>query len=648
MRVNIRIALLIFAVALGLRLVYLLESASSPYFAAPVLDEVYLDDLGVAQANGQAQSEAAYFRAPLYPFFLGAVYSISLADRFFLAYFAQHIMGALVCVLMFCMGTSLGGRKAGIAAGLIAACYGPLIFYEGEILIVTLFLLLNAVALCCLIRGHTVGSRRMLLAGGFALGLAAITRPNILLFAPAALLWVLLAKRGAGLRQRLLDGASVIVPVLLLVGAVTLRNYIVSGDVVLVSSQGGINFYHGNRPGADGMPPPVRKGFSSVKYRDSVETQSRAIIEGQVSQPVSDADVSDAWYDAAHEEVSDSRTAWFGLMLRKFMLFWGHYEIKNNKNYYFSMQYSRLLRILPLGYGLVVCLAVLGVAAMVPKLKAQAVLLLLYVATFSASVILFFICGRLRLPVVVGLIPIAGVGVVSVPDIIRHRTWRIVGSAGLAVLAAIFVGVDWYSVRSDDYAQEYWTVGQIYHDAGRYEEAIAALGMSVAHDETLAGVRITLGHCYMQLGRYENARNSYQAAIGPDPRSASAWNGIGVCAERSRDQAEAVECYEAALKLAPDHLKALINLGILLVKTGEPGRGKEYLEHALRLNSTDPEAHLGLALHAHVTGAAAARDKLLSDAVIYGGTEYKEFFWAALKDRARWQAEGPGPAKTTE
>src|SRR5439155_5302490 len=87
-------------------------------------------------------------------------------------------------------------------------------------------------------------SRRRCLGAGVLWGLAATATPNILLAVPAAAWWAWRRIRAAAARLFLL---GVVLPIVV----VTARNYFVAGDTVLISSNGGINFYIGNNPDYD-------------------------------------------------------------------------------------------------------------------------------------------------------------------------------------------------------------------------------------------------------------------------------------------------------------------------------------------------------------------------------------------------------------
>ena len=84
-----------------------------------------------------------------------------------------------------------------------------------------------------------------------ALGLSAIARPNVLLFGPAIVVWLAIVHRREALRA-LIYVACVTTGCLLVILPITIRNYVVGKDVALIATQGGVNFYIGNNPQADG------------------------------------------------------------------------------------------------------------------------------------------------------------------------------------------------------------------------------------------------------------------------------------------------------------------------------------------------------------------------------------------------------------
>ena len=113
---------------------------------------------------------------------------------------------------------------------------------------------------------------------GIFTGLAAITRPNVMLFMPCLFLWMaatLINSRGKTAPPDspqkklspiiLFSCMGLLAGIMLPVSSVTLRNILVSGQVTPVSANAGINLYIGNHEHADGTfnPPQEIGRFAS-------------------------------------------------------------------------------------------------------------------------------------------------------------------------------------------------------------------------------------------------------------------------------------------------------------------------------------------------------------------------------------------------
>ena len=63
--------------AFALRVIYVLQQgAANPLFDAPVLEPRYYVEWARALASGQPYYEGPFFRAPLYPWFLGILFAL--------------------------------------------------------------------------------------------------------------------------------------------------------------------------------------------------------------------------------------------------------------------------------------------------------------------------------------------------------------------------------------------------------------------------------------------------------------------------------------------------------------------------------------------------------------------------------------------
>lgn len=145
-------ALVVFVVALTLRLIFLLQFESVPLFETPVMDMLYYHQLALGELESPEIVDSPYFKAPLYPLFLNLVYGLFGTGPWPIR-LVQAVIGSLSALLTFLIGLRLFGLRTGVVAGLIVAACGTLILYDGQLLVPCLVIGLNLVSVYCLIRG---------------------------------------------------------------------------------------------------------------------------------------------------------------------------------------------------------------------------------------------------------------------------------------------------------------------------------------------------------------------------------------------------------------------------------------------------------------------------------------------------------------
>src|SRR5688500_7506919 len=86
---------LIFTFAAATRAAYLVAYRSfDPFYFIPLMDAARYDRWGRAIARGEIFEPGAFYQAPLYPYFVGALYA-SFGARPLVVYVAQMILGLL-------------------------------------------------------------------------------------------------------------------------------------------------------------------------------------------------------------------------------------------------------------------------------------------------------------------------------------------------------------------------------------------------------------------------------------------------------------------------------------------------------------------------------------------------------------------------
>jgi len=229
---------ILFLGAFGVRLVYVLQGHEGPLQDTADYDEIalnLLDGEGFVARENWFGFELRSWRAPFYPFFLALVYGVC-GHSHLAVQVVQAAVGALTAVLIYELGRRLRLRAA-LAAGLLTAVYGPLAASSSEVMTETWFTFWTVLAAGLLVDVASGPERRPgpLLAGGAAIGLAALTRPVGLILLPGFALTALLRHRREGLRRTLWVGLALCCTVL----PWTLRNFQVHGAWVPISTHGG-------------------------------------------------------------------------------------------------------------------------------------------------------------------------------------------------------------------------------------------------------------------------------------------------------------------------------------------------------------------------------------------------------------------------
>ena len=172
-------------VALIVRVLYLIQHAGSPFFGRALLDQHYYE-LCAKQLAGAGGGIIDGFRPLLYPLFASLFYRIDLDSGMFFTVIVQHLLGIGMTIMVAWLAMRFfESTKAGLIAGLLFCLSAPPLYFEGELLIATLFsfLLLLLWGLYHLAARETASIRRaalLWLGAGATLGLAAQARPNAL------------------------------------------------------------------------------------------------------------------------------------------------------------------------------------------------------------------------------------------------------------------------------------------------------------------------------------------------------------------------------------------------------------------------------------------------------------------------------------
>jgi len=585
---------LVFILALAVRLLYLIQSMhTDPMFYQPILDSVIHHNWAYAIAKGDWIGNESFFRAPFYPYFLGLIYAV-FGVNLVIPRIIQMIIGALNCVLTLKIGDTIFNKRIGLVSGFIAAFYPLFIYFDNELLIPTVltFLILVGFYMTLKYSQRPVGKAKWY-STGIVWGLAAITRPNILLFTVFLPFWL-----KTRLKEKFWPAVAFgVLGVLTVVLPVTIRNYAVSKEFVPIAWQGGVNFYIGNNPLSDGktaIVPGTRKSWLGG-FEDA-----RRIAEESVGRKLKNSEVDRFWMTKGLEFMSEQPSKAFVLFVKKAYLFWGGYEIPNNRDLYFFAR-PTFLRFLffktsffQFPFGVLFPLSIVGVY-LAFKRKRDVTLLLLLLVTYFVSFLLFFICARYRVPITPFLIILASFAIIDTIACIKARK-AFAPQLLIFVGTLIFFNANITKIK-DNPALNYLTIGSIEYGKKNYPEAITYLNRSLPQYSGDVEVLTMLADCYRHTNKPEQALNNYLKALQIDSNIPSIRENIGALYFYLRRFDEAERYLREAVTMDPTSIAANVNLGHIYLTKGDIEKAIAYYTRVLEIDPGMVEAlyYAGLA-----------------------------------------------------
>jgi hypothetical protein len=407
----------------------------------------------------------AFYQDPLYAYALAAIYAIAGARPEPVVLW-QGLLGLGIVAFVFILGCALWDRAVGLVAGVIAALYAPLIFYETTLLRGALQAFLAMAAVTFTTLGIQRTRRSWWAAAGAAAGLAALAHATNLLLAGALALYPLRAwfrhrrtvQTEPSPRQHdqptprqpdqpssthratpFAPGRAVLAYAagfLLALTPLVVRNVLVGAPPWTIGPAGGYGAFNFISAHAIDSDPRMGFPFSPSAARIFAATDARML-------PVMRATL------ATHPSFG----SWARRMGAKLLAFWDGWENADNINFYYFLLHSPFVATIGIRFALLAPLGVMGLAlsgrrALSPPAAAVACGLIVGLVFFTSS--------RVRLTAAVALIPFAADALVETVRRIKRgqgRALAVPAAAGLA--AAIVAAAPWWPreqvVRELDY-----------------------------------------------------------------------------------------------------------------------------------------------------------------------------------------------------
>jgi tetratricopeptide (TPR) repeat protein len=626
-------AIVALALVFVLKLVVLLQLKDHPLTQPDAgLDTTAYVNLAKAVMGGNpGLGPGVYYVSPLYIYFLAA--GLGVLKSFTAVRVVQIALGTASVAFIFLTARTWSGRRsAWIAAGL-AAFTGLFTFYEVLILQASLDAFLTSAALYFLTRalvpdlsreivlppkggthrGQRTGTasatkpnavasatksnpvastfrRKDLFVAGLIFGIQTLNRPNVMIAVVGVALVMLIVIR------RLRPAALLVAGLLIGMSPAALRNIVVARQWSFVSSHGGLNFYIGNREGATGFYLPVPGITPTIAGQ---EKDARRVAEKALGRPVTDAEASDYFFALSRNWMAAHPAAALALFARKLYYTFNaaHVPLPHSFPFY-AYDAGTALRFLAIGPWLLIPLGLAGLAvggqALDPPRRSGYLIWISFVPAYAASVALFFVAERYRLPLLVPLCVGAGAAVDAAVRLVESRRWRAL-SLGAAAVTLLAVAANWKLGLNEGRWLEGLRNAQQLVILGRYDEAdrwAAKLDASLPPNAGAASYGV--GAQLLVLDHPERALPYLESAHRADPSAAPADYALGQALLKMGRPADAVPHLRRGFDAGIELPQGGYDLAVALHDTGDFPGAVSVIRRINPPASDDPEAWLRL------------------------------------------------------
>ena len=521
---------LVIGVAVVIRMIYFFSMRQSTLDGYIVLDHLYYLQWAQQIAGGDWLGSEVFEQGPLYPYLVGTLFRL-VGERLEWLFALQHAAGVMTAGLVYLCGRQLFTLPIAVGGGLIAAVFGPLVFYEGLVMKSFLSPLLTTLTLFAGLRYREHLRVRWLIVAGMAIGLACLVRENHILLLPAMVVEIWLHRRESKRPGR--HGLILLVSCFLCFLPSTMRNWHVAEESVIVTAGGGEVFYMAHGPEAEPF-------YHAPKFVDpdpfTEHEDFRREAERRTRRRLTRGESSRYWFGQGLSYAVQHPIREVTLSVKKLNVLLHDFEINDSGNYRVARQLIPILQFLPT-FGWISALGLLGMAIGLRDLRRFA-LPLLIVAAHVFTILLTYNFGRFRL----GMVPIwclfsvAGIAWLS-------RLWRMPAprfrwsAAALTLVVALttFVffrmpaGSERLTYAVDDellfaklaIRQENFAAAEHHFDQSLQEmEVYQSANRTRVDGDQVALLASQVGDQFLKLGQIDQALRFYQASMErPNTRS---------------------------------------------------------------------------------------------------------------------------------
>lgn len=628
-----KITLLIISLSLVVRLLVFFELKDTPIIQHPIADSgTYIT--AAEKILNSDWSGSTTFTNPFYYYFVGIVeliFGFFASPKFISILIIQSLLSTVTVLLIYRMAMKLFDEKIAFASAVVILLYEVLIFFDNTVLSVSLINFLNTLMLYFLFLYYDNQKTRYLIFSGLACGLSIITRANLYLFLPFVIIWLWMIS-GKNFKETSRRMGYFVLGMLVFIIAITVRNYLVTSELIPISSNFGYNFYVGNNEKSNGTYVKPEFVHSTAQYYEEKESEEE--VARRTGKNLSHNQASWFWMGEGLNFIKNDPSKYISLLGDKSYLFFNNVETANNLSNYTARDFSVLLKYLPSNFGIISGFGILGMIFIFFHNKDKRMLLLVfYIATYFLANIIIMVASEYRAPVIMYFIVFAVFAVFRLYDSFMKRKYAVLLS--LVPVLCFMYWTNYHNKNLDNYRSteaDYIAYANDYLKYKDYNSAITIYKMAVESDTTkkylffhiarmyqllndnknaLIYYRMTpkieqypdsvkLGYWVLQaneyysIGDYDNAETILRKVIQLDTMDYSSMNNLATCYMKMDSLNQAEQILLKSINVNPNYVFSYANLGGVYYKKGNFNASVSYLLKANGIDTLNPYVKLDL------------------------------------------------------
>jgi 4-amino-4-deoxy-L-arabinose transferase-like glycosyltransferase len=549
-----------------------------------------------------------YHLSPLYVYFLAGL--LGVADSFPFVRLVQIALGTAAVGCIFLSARIWFGERAAWIAAVLAALTGVFTFYEIVVFQSSIDVFLTAAALYALAAAippedgsHRARSgeapvvsafRRNSTIAGALFGLEFLNRPNVAIAIAGVLILLVSTRRWRHATWMAAGLAMAVAPLVA-------RNAIVTHELAVTSSQGGLNFYIGNHAGATGQyedVPGVRANMAGQAE------DTRKVAEAAAGRPLTDAQVSSYFTGLALTWILKHPSDAAVLFVRKLALtFNARHQWLDYSYPYYAYDTGSLLWVLFVGPWVLVPLGSVGVAWLLTGSPGSpgsgSLVWVAFVPLYALSVATFFVAERYRLPLFVPLCVLSGGALARLPQALRKSSFakatldRPASSsqpptsarAALAIALGLAGAVvtAWPFTIDDGRYEERLRLSKVLMNERDYGDAASELEHALALRQGDTTTEFNLGMAEISAGRAEEGIAHVRRAVDAGVPIAGARYALVSAMLQTGNRQGALSLLSTYEPAGDDSAESCYQVAMLAMNAGAPRVARRYAQRALDL-----------------------------------------------------------------